>query len=177
MSPTTITIIVVVVIVFIILLMKSSKPRLRSLEETIQYLSSEAVDVADKCYSIPLDFSVESVKKTEEILAKLHEEYLKKNSQKGVRGLAMAFGAYIGECIRKTEQGVDWALDHPVGGKKSYPLHWAGEDLFPMAWCFRRITNGPEDNVWHKYKVLIEKRNKQAPPNRNQSGSGLHFTF
>jgi len=29
-----------------------------------------------------------------------------------------------------------------------------------MAWCYHRIVNGPEDNVWVKYGWLKEEREK-----------------
>jgi hypothetical protein len=28
---------------------------------------------------------------------------------------------------------------------------------YPMGWCYKRITNGAEDNVWYKYTVLEER--------------------
>lgn len=33
-----------------------------------------------------------------------------------------------------------------------------------MAWCYRRIVNGPEDNVWVKYSVLREKSARAVTP-------------
>jgi len=45
-----------------------------------------------------------------------------------------------------------------VAGEKSYPLHWLGGDSFPVGWCFKRIMNGPEDNVWDKFQVVSKER-------------------
>jgi hypothetical protein len=118
-------------------------------------LASEAVDIAKQYGITGMDYSVESIHKAEEALANLHEEYRRTGSAAGVKGLASAFGAYVGECIRRSQPGARWERDHPVGGAGSYPLHWRGDEVvWPMAWCYRRITNGAEDNVWQKYAVL-----------------------
>jgi hypothetical protein len=127
-------------------------------DEMMRHLASEAVDIADKSYGIKLDYSTESVQQVEVVLGKLHDELQQRKSAEGVRGLASAFGAYIGESIRKKYPEAKWDRDHPVAGEKSYPLHWLGGDSFPLGWCFKRITNGPEDNVWDKFLVAIKER-------------------
>lgn len=124
----------------------------------IRNLASEAVDIADKSYGIKLDYSTESVQQVEVVLGKLHDELQQRKSEEGVRGLAMAFGAYIGESIRKKYPEAKWDRDHPVAGEKSYPLHWLDGDSFPVGWCFKRITNGPEDNVWDKFVFASKER-------------------
>jgi integrase len=58
--------------------------------------------------------------------------------------------------------------DDPVGGEKSYPIVWGGGHSYPMAWCYHRIVNGPEDNVWIKYRVLKEQRDKRRGNTANQ---------
>jgi hypothetical protein len=136
----------------------TSAPDFKTTEELITYLAEEARDIAKKSYGIELDYSVESIKRAEEALGKLHEEYVKTKPTSGVQGLASAFGAYVGEAIRRNDPGASWSKDHPVGGPKSYPLKWSGGDSFPMAWCHKRIVNGPEDNVWHKYSVLKDRK-------------------
>ena len=127
-------------------------------QELINILSAEAVEIAQNSFQVPLDYSTNSIRLVEEVLARLHVEYQNSGSTEGITGLASAFGAYIGECIRRQYSGSTWSRDHPVGGEKSYPLSWGGGDSFPMAWCHRRIVNGPEDNVWHKFTVLAQQR-------------------
>ena len=133
-----------------------------STQEMMEWLAGEAVDIAAKNGVTGLDYSPDSIQKVEEVLGKLHEEYKRAHSDAGYNGLASAFGAYLGECIRRTDQGSKWERDHPAMGEKSYPLHWRGGGSFPMAWCYKRITNGPEDNVWHKYAVLKASRDSLA---------------
>lgn len=134
----------------------------KSTQEMMTFLAAEAVKDAEKENQIKLDYSPQSIEKVEAVLSKIHEQYTRDKSSIAINGLAMAYGAYIGEVIRKSEPGAKWERDHPVGGEKSYPLHWiaggkAGES-FPCGWCFKRITNGPEDNVWHKYQMIKEQR-------------------
>ena len=26
---------------------------------------------------------------------------------------------------------------------------------FPYDWCYKRLTKGTEENVWHKYQILV----------------------
>jgi hypothetical protein len=107
-----------------------------------------------------LDYTPDSIQSVEKILGSLHDQYVKNPSSVSANGLGSAYGAYIGEVIRKTGPGSKWERDDPVGGEKSYPIIWGGENSYPMAWCYRRIVNGPEDNVWIKYRVLKERRYK-----------------
>ena len=75
-----------------------------------------------------------------------------------MRGLSAAYGAYIGEVIRRTETGVHWERDNPVFGEKLYPLHWGKNQSNPLGWCYERIVNGEEDNVWVKYSILTQHK-------------------
>jgi hypothetical protein len=131
----------------------------------MQWLSAQAVDIAEKHHCIRLDYQVESIQMVEEILGKLHEEHEERGAAKGTQGLAMAFGAYIGEVIKRSEPGSKWERDHSFAGEKSYPIHWLGGESFPIGWCYKRITNGPEDNVWHKY-LILKQRVQQNPEDR-----------
>lgn len=136
---------------------RQSRPQFQTTQEMMDFLAADAVDIADKNFHIRLDYSVASIEKVEEILGKLHEEYNQTKSERGIHGLAMAFGAYIGETIKRSEPGSRWEQDSAVAGEKAYPLHWLRGESYPCAWCYRRITNGPEDNVWHKYLLLKQR--------------------
>lgn len=119
--------------------------------------ASGAVDIADKDYNIKLDYSPKSIMEVEKILGKLHEVDTGQDKIKKAKTMALFFGAYIGECIRRSTPGAKWEKDHSVFGKKTYPLTWRSGTSFPLAWCYRRIMNGPKDNVWHKYLALQDK--------------------
>jgi hypothetical protein len=106
---------------------------------------------------IKLDYSPDSIKKVEEVLGKIHEEYQQTKPTSGVQGLAMAYGAYIGEVIKRSEPNVKWKQSDSIGGQNSYPLNWNGGSSYVCAWCYRRITNGDEDNVWLKCTAIKNK--------------------
>jgi hypothetical protein len=129
-----------------------------SVEDMMQYLTGEAVGMAREDHGTVLDYSDKSVMDVEKILGALHEEYRSSRSETGVKGLAMAYGAYIGEVIRRRTPGSIWERNHPVVGEKSYPLLVSGGALFPCGWCYQRIINGAEDNVWHKYALSTQQR-------------------
>ena len=126
-------------------------------DQLVEFLPKEAVAIARDRHGITLDYSPASVEQVEAILGRLHDEYKKRNTTEGQRGLALAFGVYIGEVIRKQAGEGHWKQDHPVAGEGSMPLHWKGHDSFPVAWCLKRLANGEEDNVWHKYQMIVGK--------------------
>jgi hypothetical protein len=140
----------------------TAKPEFKTTEEMMQYLASAAVEMADKNYGTKLDYTPESIEKVDEVLGKIHEEYQRTKPSQGLQGLAMAYGAYIGEVIRRSEPGAKWEQGDAVGGERSYPLYWRGGASYVCAWCYRRITNGEEDNVWHKY-VAIKNQTWKNP--------------
>lgn len=132
----------------------------RTTDEFIQCMANEAVKDAARD-SVSLDYSIDSIKRVEEVLGNLHDMYAANPASVSVRGLGSAYGAYVGEVIRRTEPGAHWERDDPVGGEKSYPLIWKAGHSYPMAWCAHRIENGPGDNVWVKYFVLKERADEK----------------
>jgi hypothetical protein len=126
-----------------------------------QWLATEAVKDAKENNQVALDYTPDSIQHVENILGHLHDKYIKNPSSVSANGLALAYGAYIGEVIRRSEVDAKWERDDPVGGEKSYPITWGGGHSYPMAWCYHRIVNGPEDNVWIKYRVLKEQRDEK----------------
>jgi hypothetical protein len=137
----------------------TEKREFHGTQEFIDFLASEAIKDAREQNHVNLDFSSESIEKVEQILGNLHDLYIKNPSSISANGLGSAYGAYVGEVIRRTEPGARWERDDEVGGEKSYPIIWGAGSAhsYPMAWCYHRIVNGPEDNVWVKYKVLKDK--------------------
>ena len=137
------------------------KTDFKSTLEQMEYLAAEAVTMADQNFSVKLDYSPDSIKQVENVLGQLHDEYVRTKPTEGVNGLAMAYGAYIGEVIRRSESDVRWERSDAVGGENSYPLIWHGGSSYVCAWCYRRITNGDEDNVWLKYVAIKERASKR----------------
>jgi len=123
----------------------------------MDHFVKQAIFLARKGFGKKLDFSVKSLNMVEEILEELHKEFLKTNDDKGMYGIALFFGAYIGAVI-KNELGLGgWKQDHPDFGHKSYPFHIKeGNCVFPVSWCYKRIMDGEGDNIVVKYQALIE---------------------
>jgi hypothetical protein len=125
-------------------------------------LAEMAVHMAKTEHGVALDYGVDSVEKVERILGSIDEE--KGEGQVPLerrRELAVRYGAYVGEVIRRKWDG-RWARHHEVMGPDSFPISWRGHDSFPIGWCFKRLTNGPEDNVWRKLQVLSRQEADDA---------------
>lgn len=144
-------------VVATLLIRDKSAPSEMPFEELLVFLPQEAVAIAKEHHGVTLDYSPASIEQVELILGKLHDEYQSRGTTEGQRGLALAFGVYIGEVIRKQAGEGQWEQDHPVAGEGSMPLHWKGHASFPVAWCLKRLANGEEDNVWHKYQMIVGK--------------------
>jgi hypothetical protein len=120
-------------------------------------IAAHAVQVAQE-QGKTLDYSPKSVKIVESILGELHEAHVKGSlSDDQVKVMALRYGAYIGEVLRRTYGGT-WATDHSVAGPRSYPIRWKKHESFPVGWCGKRILNGDEDNVWFKFQVFTSDR-------------------
>ena len=149
----------IAIFVFVLVRRRLSEIPLKfeTIDAKMSWLANQAADMAGK-EDVELDFSIESISDVEELLSELHDQYQNRSDQAGMNGLALAYGAYIGETIRRSENDAYWAEDHEVAGPESFPIHWQGGASFPVAWCYKRMSNGPEDNVWHKYQILKQQR-------------------
>ena len=113
-------------------------------------LASNAVKFAAS-RGVNIDYSPDSVERVESLLAELHHlktEGLLKDHDLNIH--AHQFGAYIGEVLRR-KYGGHWEVDSEVAGPKTFPMHWKESTSFPVGWCGKRILNGEDENVWHKY--------------------------
>jgi hypothetical protein len=111
---------------------------------------------------LELDFSDDSIQEVENLLAQCHEEFNESESEDGFHGLALMFGAYIGEVIRRKGFGGAWARNHPDFGEDSFPFYWRDETLFLYAWCAKRIFDGDADDVAFKYQALVLNKLKDG---------------
>jgi hypothetical protein len=102
-----------------------------------------------------LDHSPRSVRRVEKILGRMHEDYRRTGSDEGLNGVALEFAAYIVTVIDTHFGPAEWQRDHPTMGEGTFPCHWRGKDLFPYAWCQKRIFDGPGDDVWSKFETLV----------------------
>jgi hypothetical protein len=130
------------------------------LEVMMQEGVAQTLELA-KENGVTLDFSDESIQEVEKLLGEAHREYKKLKSEEGFHGLALMFGAYIGEVIRRKGFGGSWARNHPDFGEDSFPFQWRDQELFLYGWCVKRIFDGSGDNVAFKYQALVLEKLKQ----------------
>jgi hypothetical protein len=131
-------------------------PRLTDSDVTKEMaLRADQAVAAAKEKGIVLDYSPESVEKVEEILAVSHEKYQRNLlSDSDLVKESLKWGAYIGEVAKKIRK-YRWALDSKIGGDGSFPIVGDKSESFPVRWCYKRIKNGEEDNIWHKFTFSI----------------------
>jgi Na+/phosphate symporter len=133
-----------------------------NLAEEMSKLADGAVEVAENSYKLILNYSVDSLKNTEEIFTSLHKEvpknFLAKISKRGlteeqINLAALMLGAYVGEVIRRIHGG-EWIREDVMGEKDVITLKLNGSSIFPVGKAYKRIKNGSEDDICFYYKVL-----------------------
>jgi hypothetical protein len=131
-------------------------PKFETTDEMMKWFASETTRWVKKDRGIDLDYSLESIQTIEEELARISKNVDGQKPPAGTFGLALAYGAYIGEVFRRRAGGF-WAEDDPAGGQKSFPLVIrSNATIFPVGWCWKRLTLGEEDNVYHKAQLLTQ---------------------
>ncbi len=149
-----------------------------NLLQTVQVYSRMAVNVAHERYRVRLDYSVASIEQLEHLLDSIYRtlhsvvaRFLRgKRDPDEVARMAMVWGAYLGEVMRR-HHGGEWIVA-PVFGPDDDPvltLKIGDTSLFPPAKVHKRLTNGAEDNVWYYYQVL-EKDLLVKDPGAGASG-------
>lgn len=113
-----------------------------------------AVSIADEL-NINLDFSHESIKQVDYILGIAHEEYKKIKKEEAFDCVALAFTAYIIAVIEKNTTPGVWETGHPDFGIGTFPYYWQGGTIFIYPWCMKRIVDGPQDDIWAKYQLIV----------------------
>jgi hypothetical protein len=132
--------------------------------EMMQEYAERAVELA-RDFDVQLDFSENSVQELERILAQLHEEHRaftaeRKPEQAVEEQMVMMcklWGGYLGEVVRR-RWGGDWTMEtYPGANFSTLTLNVRGGKLFPSMKVYRRLTEGPADNVWMFYERVRGK--------------------
>jgi len=124
----------------------------QTFDEIVADGADGSVQTAKSDYGITLDYQPASVKKVDDILTKLHGQYLKdpKNRRWGLEG--MGWGAYVGEVIRR-QYGGHWGKQDAATGNPM-PLVWHNGTSFPVTWSINQIINGKSASIWHQYQEI-----------------------
>ena len=136
-----------------------------TLGEMMQEYAEKAVELA-RDFHVQLDFTENSVQALEQILAQLHEEHRaftagRSSPEQAVEEqmvtMCKLWGGYLGEVVRR-RWGGDWAMEsYPGANFATLTLNVRGGKLFPSMKIYRRLTEGPADNVWSFYERVRSK--------------------
>jgi hypothetical protein len=140
-----------------------AKQRVRKdLDHGMQIIAQQAAKRARQEFQVDLDFTPASIEKVEGILARIHETHLKTPmSEKDLSLLALRWGAYIGEVLKRVRPG-KWQRDSEGAGPNTLPVVFEpGTEAFPNSWVYKRIADGPEDNVLFKFQVFSDPQLRQ----------------
>jgi hypothetical protein len=155
------------------------KRKVRSdFDYAMQVVAKEAVKRAKAQYKVDLDFSPASIDRIEEMLARIHEDHLKKPlTEKELSLQSIRWGAYIGEMIKRVRTG-KWQRDSEKASRGTMPVVFDSEnETFPCSWAYKRIADGPEDNIVFKFQVFCDPRLREhtggAQPANPEEASGF----
>jgi hypothetical protein len=151
-----------------------------NVDQDMVSLSAQAVERARSSYGVTLDYSPDSVKQVETLLATKYE--LQKThpmTEQEIADAAHLWGAYVGEVIKRIHPA-HWVRDSQVAGKDALPIVYednSGES-YPCAWVYHRLKNGEEDNVWIKFhyytqagglEKYFQPKTESASPGKNKN--------
>jgi hypothetical protein len=137
-----------------------------------QALADEAVRVAAGEFDTRLDWTVDSVRRVEEVLGRLHDRRFRGElGPEAAARHARLFGCYLGEVVRRAHGGA-WGVGRLYS--ETFPALRIGSgrgavDFFPTMRASARITYGPGANVWEEYQALLRKIGaRRKPPKRSR---------
>jgi hypothetical protein len=127
------------------------------MQEAAQEAAQEAVRSIKKALKVELDFSEASINDVEKVLAYLYENIKpgQEPTEEDLQGAALVWGAYIGEVLRRNYGG-EWIVENGI-----FALHIANARIYPSSKVYKRLTNGPEDNIAFYYETFKSQLLKQ----------------
>lgn len=136
-----------------------------TVEDMMKAYAKDAIDSAHRDFGVHLDLSIGSLQEVEKILGRLYDSkprglkklFQRKTVELDLETLSKVWGGYIGEVIRRNHGG-QWRIAEDLyPDTVVYALRVETTDIFPPAKVYKRLTNGPEDDVWFYYCVLKER--------------------
>jgi hypothetical protein len=148
---------------------------IQSLDELMRDQAQFAVEYSAQVFGVTLDYSEASIEQVEKMLGKLYDaipkgtgdSIVKKSPtpQEILNKVSMSVGGYIGE-VMKRQWGGKWKQNSPLRpDQELLTLEIVGIDVWPHMKVGKRLTNGPEDDVWFYFRALkdhIQKRHDVA---------------
>ncbi|MEM1450811.1 MAG: hypothetical protein AAF957_20465 [Planctomycetota bacterium] len=112
-----------------------------------------AVDMVAAEFARVLDYSEESVAVIEAVLGGLAEDA----DTALFAEVALLFGAYIGEMIRRHDPRARWSAGSPGPSAPPPTLVVEGVEASPVAWCFKRLHYGQTANLVDAFDAHRER--------------------
>ena len=125
----------------------------------MRHLAQRAVWLARREQGVALDYSPGSIERVESILSALHNRHTENPMpDRELSILSVRWGAYIGEVMKRVRPA-KWRRDSEVSGAGAMPLIFdAGSEAYPRSWVYKRIVDGPEDNVAFKFQAFADRQ-------------------
>ena len=128
------------------------------IQQIAEAYALDAIDFAKDNFKLKLDWSDASISQIESMLDVFHKQMAtSKPSDEQIFQFAKMFGSYVGEVFRRNH-GAKWGIINLQG--QEFPglnANGTGGLFWPWGRAQNRMSNGPEDNMWHYYQVLLER--------------------
>jgi hypothetical protein len=133
-------------------------------QQIAEAYAQDAAAFAQGTFGERLDWTDRSIEQIEKIASRLHHDVARvRPSKEQIFQFAKMLGSYVGEVYRRNHEGT-WGKV-TLEGQEFPGLRTAkGTEFWPWGKVQNRITNGPEDNVWHYYQVLLQQEGFEVPP-------------
>jgi hypothetical protein len=136
------------------------KRKIRSdFDYAMRVVAKETVRRAKAEHRVDLKFTPDSIERVEAMLGTIHERHLKNPlTEKELSLQSIRWGAYIGETMKRVRSS-KWQRDSEKLGKATMPLVFDSDnEAFPCSWAYKRIADGPDDNIVFKFQVFSDSR-------------------
>jgi hypothetical protein len=137
--------------------------------DMMEAYAEDAVEYAGQFKKI-LDFSEKSIGQVEELCALLYnaiprgffKKLIRKSpSQETIVQMSKMLGGYLGEVLIK-KYGGSWDVENFMNQGETIVLTIGEIKIFPVGKIYKRLKNGPEDNVAHFYHYISQELKKSS---------------
>jgi hypothetical protein len=135
---------------------------MNEIESMMAAYAQDAVESGKK-FNKQLDFSERSIQQVEDICSQLYNDipkgflnkmFKRSPSEDELIRMSNMFGGYIGQVLINNLGG-SWAAENNTIILKIGELK-----MFPTIKVYKRLKNGPEDNIYHYYQLISREISK-----------------
>lgn len=135
-----------------------------TIADMMQAYAEDALDLAQQL-NVELNFTEESLIQLDQILEQYHKgipKGIKKIFSRGpseeqIDHMAKIWGGYLGETIIR-QYGGEWTMSSAF--ENTVTLRVGNSEIYPVTKIYKRIMNGPEDDVHIFYKLMKQDWDK-----------------